>query len=150
MVEAQSGSLVAALEAHGVEETSGRVVRLSLEYRHSVEQTVVVEEYRWEATPPGGGHYVLERTVYRSLGAGLPPEGRLELLDGAWVLVLGPLERAVNRLVVRVFTWTEHAVTVEGRRFALAGAIRSGAVAEGAAVEIRVRMAGTEERGTGG
>lgn len=97
----------------------------SLAFRHSVEKTVVVEHFRivQEQGPGVGAGWpamVLVGTEYRSLGAGLPPEGDLQQgPDGPTLAVR--LWRRLDALVIRVMPMTEHTLILpDGRRIALA------------------------------
>ncbi|WP_324715744.1 DUF1850 domain-containing protein [Carboxydochorda subterranea] len=109
----------------------------SIEYRHSVEKTRVREYFRWD------DGIVLYRTEYSSLGAGLPPEGRLEWRDGQAILVLDGLHRVIPHLVVRTWPWTEHQLWVNGQAYPL-----SRLAGPGAALELEIVGVGEEHGGT--
>lgn len=97
----------------------------SVAFRHSVEKTVVVEHFRILTDDGAGGEadrpaFVLFGTEYRSLGAGLPPEGDLQQGPDGPVLAM-KLWRKLETLVIRVMPMTEHTLILpDGRRIALA------------------------------
>ena len=100
-----------------------------IEYRHSVEQTPVVD---WFQVEPGAAedepHMVLRATEYRSFGAGLPteapPGARFRHL-GDRFLIEG-LDVPVSSLVVRPLVFTEHVLIVGEDRWALSGLASDG------------------------
>lgn len=116
--DAASGALLLRLSPDHPE------AAFAIEYRHSVEKTRVREYFRWD------DGIVLYRTEYASLGAGLPPEGRLEWRDGQAVLVLDGLHRVIPHLVVRTWPWTEHRLWVNGQAYPLSQLAGPGAALE--------------------
>ena len=97
----------------------------SVAFRHSVEKTEVVEHFRIVDEPTAedgaqGVALVLVGTEYRSLGAGLPPEGHLqESPDGPSLAVR--LWRRLDALVIRVMPLAQHVLILpDGRHVALA------------------------------
>lgn len=126
-------------------------------FRHSVERTAVLERYRVVPGDGPGGRpqFVLFESEFRSLGAGLPVDGKLAFGPDGPVLVVETWRR-LDTLILHVLPLTEHAVVLpDGRRVALLGLARreagpggesDGAPAAGAALElVPVCGAGTGE-----
>jgi len=88
--------------------------RVGIVFRHSVEQSPVVEWFE-AAKPPGTG-FVLVATEYESFGAGLPvdapPGARFRQEEDRFVIE--GLRAPVPQLVLRPLPWTEHRLIVSG------------------------------------
>lgn len=93
-------------------------LRFGVLFRHSVEQTPVIE---WFEPASDGVGMVLVATEYRSFGAGLPteppPGGRFVLLPDRF-LIEG-LAVPIGELILRTIPLTEHALLVGGQRYDL-------------------------------
>ena len=88
---------------------------LTIEFRHSVQKTPVVEELRFEA-----GEFVLLRTRYKSQGVGLPfdaADGNFQR-DGEW-FVMDNMNRRLKNLELRTGKGTRLKITLDGREFDL-------------------------------
>ena len=88
---------------------------LTIEFRHSVQKTPVVEELNFS-----GGEFVLCRTKYQSQGVGLPfdaADGNFHL-DNGW-FVMDDMNRRFKALELRTGKGTQLTLTVDGRKFEL-------------------------------
>ena len=88
---------------------------LTIEFRHSVQKTPVVEELRF-----GAGEFVLLRTRYKSQGVGLPfdaADGNFQR-DGEW-FVMDNMNRRLKNLELRTGKGTRLKITLDGREFDL-------------------------------
>lgn len=116
--------------------------RFGIEYRHSVQQTPVIEWFQVEVGPGGDGpRIVLRATEYHSFGAGLPteaPAGARFRHLGDRFLIEG-LDVPVPSLVVRPLALTQHVLIVGEGRWAL-----SGLASEGAPLRVYVEALGGE------
>lgn len=111
--------------------------RFGVLFRHSVEQTPVIE---WFEPADDGGGMVLVATEYRSFGAGLPtepPRGARFVLYPDRFLIEG-LAVPLEELIFRTLPLTEHALLVGGERYDL-----TQLAGPGQALRIRVQ-GGTE------
>ncbi|MCR5833444.1 MAG: DUF1850 domain-containing protein [Selenomonadaceae bacterium] len=88
---------------------------LTIDFMHSVQKTPVIEELHFH-----DGEFVLQRTIYKSQGVGLP----FDAADGNFrregdLFIMDDMNRHFKNLELRTGKGTRLTLTVNGRKFEL-------------------------------